>query len=100
MKYRAGFVKINRIAVGQLAAQLPKRVGQLGKWFLVEGLLRANWEEGPVTRDRDQVFLKRGQFIMGITEMAKTLMTTERKIRTTSRHLESVGEMTFKTTKN
>jgi len=96
--YAAGFVRLNRIAFSLAAASLPARELPLAKFFLLEGALRANWEAGFNGNQRDVLSLQRGQFPMGIDEMAKTLGTSPRKIRTLLRDLQSVGEITSKMT--
>ena len=71
--YSPGFVRINRISVDRDAALMPKRLQGFAHHFLLEGILRSNWESGWCAGHDTPLQLERGQFVMGLSEMAARL---------------------------
>jgi len=97
-QYARGFVQINRIALAQAVEHLPRMHQAIARLFLLEGVLRANWENGGNPNGRDVLSLQRGEFPMGRYELATTLGTSPQSIRTVIALLVSVGIIASKTT--
>jgi len=98
-RYAPGFVKLNRIALQEAVEDLPIRSQPLARLFLLEGVLRSNWELGWSHNARVPTWLERGSFVMGLHEMAETLASTPEKIRTLLKNLKKVEKITISVTK-
>jgi hypothetical protein len=98
MNYAPGFAQINRIALSQAVQFIPSRFSARARLFLIEGMIRANWQDGLVPTTRDILHLKRGQFVMGLKEMSEMIETSVGKLKTTMKQLKKVEEITCKGT--
>ena len=91
-RYSPGHVSIMRIAIQQAIQDIPKRYQPLAKYFLLEGILRANWETGYSENTQVLTRLERGQFFMGYAEIAEVLGTTVKRIRKILALLNEMGK--------
>ena len=97
-EYAPGFVAINRIAIAEALRPVPPLFKSLAHHFLFEALMRANWKKDWATNATAPTQLERGQFLMGIHEMATTLGSTPRSIRTLLNHLTTLLSIEQKST--
>lgn len=92
-------VRIIRENNRELLKRFPSRNRTMARAFWFEALMRVKWESGHYADGRDEVFLERGQFVMGWELMAEDLGISVQNLRTLiSSHFERLEILTHKST--
>jgi hypothetical protein len=89
----SGFIQLEREPFRRLMQKFRARQRAGAHAFWIEALMRANYEDGPY----DGELLKRGQFLFGREEMARTLGLSERQVRTLTERFKKLSELTIET---